>query len=185
MSKNKYLLPIKEEKFPYVVIDSPAHIIVKEGEKIYDLTKAMDFTCKEGTEIYAALSGKVTFILDKVNKTWNQDASPPEEAMKSEEQDGNYVVIEHSNKEFTIYSHLSLHSINVKEGENVKTGQLLGHSGNTGWSMGPHLHFMVHNFPEENKGGYKSLTPNWGKELEERLKEKIISFKKIPKKYLK
>ena len=41
-----------------------------------------------------------------------------------------------------MYAHLSI--ISVLPGQNVTTGQLLGYSGNTGYSTGPHLHFTVY-----------------------------------------
>jgi murein DD-endopeptidase MepM/ murein hydrolase activator NlpD len=51
-------------------------------------------------------------------------------------------MVKHSNGLSTLYAHLSLQS--VKVGDEVDTGQLLGYSGNTGYSTGPHLHFGVY-----------------------------------------
>ena len=45
---------------------------------------------------------------------------------------GNYVVIEHPNKEYSMIAHFKNGSILVKEGEQVKEGQLLGQCGNSG-----------------------------------------------------
>jgi murein DD-endopeptidase MepM/ murein hydrolase activator NlpD len=42
----------------------------------------------------------------------------------------------------TFYAHMS--SLSVTEGESVVPGQVVGHSGNTGHSTGPHLHLEVH-----------------------------------------
>jgi murein DD-endopeptidase MepM/ murein hydrolase activator NlpD len=52
---------------------------------------------------------------------------------------GNYVQILHKNNVQTQYLHLS--QVLVKRGQKVKEGQLIGYSGNTGYSLGPHLHF--------------------------------------------
>ncbi|PKM01377.1 MAG: peptidase M23, partial [Gammaproteobacteria bacterium HGW-Gammaproteobacteria-7] len=41
------------------------------------------------------------------------------------------------------YLHLSRGSVRVRPGQQVKVGTLLGKSGNTGRSTGPHLHFVV------------------------------------------
>lgn len=54
---------------------------------------------------------------------------------------GNYIVIDHGGGVSTLYAHLSKRA--VKRGENVKSGQYIGDSGNTGWSNGPHLHLEL------------------------------------------
>lgn len=54
---------------------------------------------------------------------------------------GNYIWIEHGNGYTTVYSHLK--SISVKNGQQVKQGQLVGIKGTSGNSTGVHLHFEV------------------------------------------
>lgn len=59
---------------------------------------------------------------------------------------GNYIIVEHKvgNKIMTtLYGHLSSRA--VKVGDKVKTGEVIGLMGSTGWSTGPHLHFEVYN----------------------------------------
>jgi LysM repeat protein len=51
------------------------------------------------------------------------------------------IIIRHLNGLETWYAHLSRN--NVKEGDYVKAGQVIGFSGNTGRSRGPHLHFEM------------------------------------------
>ncbi|MCI5108896.1 MAG: peptidoglycan DD-metalloendopeptidase family protein [Candidatus Pacebacteria bacterium] len=70
---------------------------------------------------------------------------------------GKWVLVDHENGLSTLYAHLS--SISVKSGQTVNSGSILGYSGNTGYSTGPHLHFTV--FAREgvnvrNLGDYKS-----------------------------
>ncbi len=52
---------------------------------------------------------------------------------------GNVVVVRHNASYTTVYGHLS--RIQVKRGQSVSQGQLIGNVGSTGWSTGPHLHF--------------------------------------------
>src|SRR5579884_2271394 len=51
--------------------------------------------------------------------------------------------MEHGHGTSAIYMHLMHNGVRVKPGQRVETGQLLAYSGNTGWSGGPHTHFMV------------------------------------------
>lgn len=83
----------------------------------------MDFTGKIGTPIYATGNGKVL----KVGK---------------ENGHGKKIVIDHGFGYKTIYSHLS--GYNVRKGQKVKRGDVIGYLGNTGVSTGPHLHYEVH-----------------------------------------
>ncbi len=54
---------------------------------------------------------------------------------------GKYIVIHHPTNLTTLYAHLSLY--NVKVGDRVKRGDLIGYIGKTGYATGPHLHLTV------------------------------------------
>lgn len=56
---------------------------------------------------------------------------------------GNYVKIRHDNGMYTLYAHMKYGSVNVKVGQRVSRGQVIGYMGNTGYSFGAHLHFEV------------------------------------------
>lgn len=58
---------------------------------------------------------------------------------------GNYVKIRHDNGMYTLYAHMKYGSVEVKVGQRVSKGQILGYMGNTGYSFGAHLHFEVRN----------------------------------------
>jgi hypothetical protein len=60
---------------------------------------------------------------------------------------GNTVILKHSNTIYSKLSHLKYHSVEVKEGDRVKQGQLLGRCGNSGRSPFPHLHFQFQHTP--------------------------------------
>jgi hypothetical protein len=95
---------------------------------------AWDFAMPEGTPVAAAKIGRVVEI--------KQDSSlggASEEFMFQR----NYVLIDHGNGIFSQYVHLQRNSVPVKVGDLVKTGQVIGLSGKTGWSQGPHLHFQL------------------------------------------
>lgn len=85
----------------------------------------VDYAMPVGSQIYAAASG--TVLISK-NSGWNGGY-------------GNYIAIKHPNNTQTIYGHLSQALVSV--GASVTQGQLIGYSGNTGKSTGPHLHFEV------------------------------------------
>ena len=137
MAKNKYKLPLRkkdvvhpEKKFP--------HNYSKK------LRYTVDFLVPIGSPIYAAASGKVVWIKD--------DSKIGGENRKKYWNLGNRIVIKHKNKEYTAYEHLKYKGVVVKVGQKVKTGQLIGYSGNTGWStIGPHLHFEVFVNPIKDK----------------------------------
>ena len=138
-SKIYYVLPIPREKIIRVVSSSITHI--------GNLCNAIDFLVPEGTEVYSAADGIVTTLKDDSNiggfdpKYWYE---------------GNYIVIKH-NSEFTGYEHFRYKGIIVNVGDAVKQGQLIGFSGNTGYSRGPHLHFEVMKFFGPGNEDYVTL----------------------------
>jgi len=83
---------------------------------------ALDFGVPEGTNIKTTMGGKVTYA------GWNNEGY------------GNLVIVENGAYK-TYYAHLS--SIPVKVGQSVKDGEVIGLSGNTGNSTGPHLHYEI------------------------------------------
>ncbi|MEK7514389.1 MAG: peptidoglycan DD-metalloendopeptidase family protein, partial [Patescibacteria group bacterium] len=88
-----------------------------------------DFGVPFGTPIRSALRGTVV-------ESGNTDAYAGCYSY------GKWILIRHTNGLSTLYAHLS--KINVAAGQEVSTGELIGYSGNTGYSTGPHLHFTVY-----------------------------------------
>lgn len=89
----------------------------------------IDFRAAIGTPVKSALAGNV-------KATGNTDA------FRGCYSYGKWILIEHVNGLATLYAHLS--SINVVPGQSIGTGEVIGYSGNTGYSTGPHLHFTVY-----------------------------------------
>ncbi len=99
-----------------------------------------DFKMKTGSKIAAARGGKVTGMRSDSNK----GGLKPENLS-----DGNYIIIEHDDGSTAHYWHLQYNSIFVNLNDTVSQGQVIGLSGNTGYSAFPHLHFQV--FDKNNK----------------------------------
>ena len=55
---------------------------------------------------------------------------------------GNHIKIDHGSGYTTLFAHLS--KINVKHGQEIKRGEVIGYTGNTGRSTAPHLHYEIH-----------------------------------------
>jgi murein DD-endopeptidase MepM/ murein hydrolase activator NlpD len=85
-----------------------------------------DFSVPYGTDVYATGDGTV------IESGWNSGGF------------GNYIVIDHGYGLQSTYGHLS--QIKVSKGMNIKRGDLIGLSGNTGTSSGPHLHYQIDQF---------------------------------------
>jgi len=95
---------------------------------------SLDFSHKLGAGIFAARSGKVI-----VTKSDSNQACLAKECAKY----NNKIILLHEDGTFGEYVHLKKDGVVVNKGDDVKQGQLIGYSGNTGWSKGPHLHFSV------------------------------------------
>ena len=100
------------------------------------LQYAIDFLLFEGTKIYAACDGKVIDVKTDSNEGGFEDKYQGNTYL-------NFITIEHANKELSQYAHLKLNGACVKIGQKVKAGELIGYSGNTGFTTAPHLHFHV------------------------------------------
>ena len=81
-----------------------------------------DFRAKMGTPIKAANDGKVVLVAKRFYS-------------------GGTVLLDHGEGIYTCYFHMS--KFNVKKGDRVKRGEILGLSGKSGRVTGPHLHFSA------------------------------------------
>jgi murein DD-endopeptidase MepM/ murein hydrolase activator NlpD len=93
---------------------------------IYKITKfhyGMDFTAPAGTDVYATGDG---VVIGKIS---------------SKRGLGNHIIIDHGFGYVSIYAHLN--DFNVKIGQKVKRGDVIGYVGNTGTSVANHLHYEI------------------------------------------
>lgn len=91
--------------------------------KVRKMHWGMDFSAPTGTEIFATGDGRV------------------ERVVKSRRGYGKHVIIDHGYGYKTLYAHMS--QIDVRRGQKVKRGDVIGLVGNTGISSAPHLHYEV------------------------------------------
>ncbi len=89
----------------------------------------IDFRASVGTPIFSSADGEVVGSgnTDEVRGCYSY---------------GKWVLVRHDNGLSTLYAHLSV--ISVSTGATVSRGGIIGYSGNTGYSTGPHLHFTVY-----------------------------------------
>ncbi|MGB7662804.1 MAG: M23 family metallopeptidase [Nitrososphaeraceae archaeon] len=124
---NKYKLPVPKDLLQRIDrTSSPVHI----GK----LRNAIDFIVDNETPVLAAADGIVTFVKDI------SDIGGPNPAYWEYT---NFIVIMHSNGEYSRYDHLSYNSSTVKVGQNVRAGEEIARVGMTGYTYLPHLHFQV------------------------------------------
>ena len=107
---------------------------------------ALDFKMKKGTKVFAARGGVVV----RTNSTGEKGGLKPEYR-----QQANYIVIQHTDGSRAGYWHLKKNGVLVTTGDTVIKGQLIGLSGNTGYTAFPHLHFVVWSYDE--KGNWQTI----------------------------
>jgi murein DD-endopeptidase MepM/ murein hydrolase activator NlpD len=92
----------------------------------YKITKfhyGMDFTAPSGTDVFSTGNGVVSDVLSSKRGL------------------GNHIIIDHGFGYVTIYAHLE--RFNVRKGQKVKRGDIIGYVGSTGMSLAPHLHYEI------------------------------------------
>lgn len=112
-----------------------------------DSKYAVDFDVPIGTPVMAARNGVVVDI----DQGYTAGGNDPK--LKA-----NHVVILHEDGTLGLYAHLSAESHAVTFGQRVKAGELIGYSGNTGYSSGPHLHFSVLTNTRSEDGSVKYVS---------------------------
>lgn len=117
------ILPIHKKDLKKQIHTSSFGYRIDPIYKTIKFHAGMDFVCDVGSPVYATGDGVVEFS--------GVDNSGY----------GIHVIINHGFGYKTLYAHLS--ELKCKQGQRVKRGELVGLTGNTGKSVGPHLHYEV------------------------------------------
>ncbi len=134
-----------ERMYEYLPMISPVDVTIRLGDglkfrEVHPVTGnpkwhfGQDFSAPYGTEVYVTGSGTV------IEAGWNSNGF------------GNHVRIDHGYGYQTIYGHLS--SIKVSKGMDVKRGDLIGLTGSSGTSSGPHLHYQIDQYGQHKNPLY-------------------------------
>lgn len=119
------------------------HITSTYGARRHPVTgrntmhQGVDYRARTGTPVYAVAEGKVVIS-------------------KYDDLAGNHIAIKHKDNTISYYLHLNKRGVGV--GANVRARQVIGSTGNTGRSTGPHLHF-----------GFKNSNGKWMNPLQKRM----------------
>ena len=124
----EYALPYMQDS-AYVVMQGYNGKFSHQGQE------ALDFKMPVGTPIMAAREGIVVRVIENFDQ-----GCPTRDCMKF----NNIIMVQHPDGTFADYAHLMLNGATVEKGQRIEKGQLIGYSGNTGFSSAPHLHFVVY-----------------------------------------
>jgi hypothetical protein len=130
---DNYHAAFPDERFAYDIV------AFREGSMYRDGATSLETFHGFGQAVVAAAGGTVVSAEDKY------DDNPLNQPSSSAPKQGNNVVIDHGNGEFSLYAHLKRGTVRVKAGDAVTIGQPIGQLGNSGNSPIPHLHFHLQN----------------------------------------
>ncbi|MEJ7677659.1 MAG: peptidoglycan DD-metalloendopeptidase family protein [Segetibacter sp.] len=140
-------VPVQKGAFDFIITDST-------GKAYKTDSKTNDDYYAFGKNILASCDAEVVLAVDGVKDNIPGNVNPTFVT-------GNTVMLKTSEDEYILYAHFKKHSVVVKEGQQVKQGQLLGLCGNSGNSLQPHLHFHIQNVEDMNiAAGAKSYFNN-------------------------
>ncbi|MBJ6360768.1 M23 family metallopeptidase [Paenibacillus sp. GCM10012307] len=167
-TKHEYALPFKNEWFVFwggENVLANYHYEYDVQRYAYDLIQVKDDysyngdpTKNEsyyafGQEIVAPREGTVVRVVNDI------EDNEPVGTMNADHPEGNVVVIDHGDGEYSFLAHMKKGSVVVNVGDHVQKGDLLGLCGNSGNSSEAHLHFQVSDNPDLFEG--TAIRVNW------------------------
>ena len=105
------------------LLTAPYGMLIHPFYKSLVSHQGVDYTVPTGSRVFATADGKVKEVKTKTTTA------------------GRYIVIDHGEGYETQYNHLS--QIDVKKGQKVRRGDIIGLTGNSGLSLSPHLHYEI------------------------------------------
>lgn len=126
----------QKNAFDFIITDD-------EGKSYKTDGKSNDDYYAFGKDLIAPCDAQVVLVVDGI-----KDNKPG--MMNPLYVPGNTVILKTSNNEYLLFAHFKQNTIAVKQGDQVKQGQLLGLCGNSGNSSEPHLHFHLQNVEDMN-----------------------------------
>ena len=124
-----YILPFKKDKKYKVTQGFNGNFTHNSNHSRY----AIDFQLEIGEPVHAAREGIVIKVEEEFTKAGGKELL----------YEANRIIILHDDGTTASYVHLDYQGSLVEEGDEVARGQLIGYLGNTGYTRGPHLHFVV------------------------------------------
>ncbi len=121
--------PAQKNAFDFVITGS-------DGKSFKNGGKTNEDYYAYGREIMSPCDGEVVMAVDGIKDNEPGKVNPYYVL-------GNSVIMKTENKEYLIFAHLKQYSVNIKSGDKIKTGEVIGLCGNSGNSTEPHLHFHM------------------------------------------
>jgi len=116
-----------------------SHMAFERNGFLYDDRFCTDYILPLGTDVLASKSGEVWGSINTMLKCY--EGTDMEKGLKCFP---NFIVIKHSEGEYSLYSHLEKGSVSVRRKEKVEQGDVIARTGKSGWiGPVPHLHFSV------------------------------------------
>lgn len=121
-------------------------LLIKKDGKSHagDGSKLTDYYCY-GEPVLSPAAGRIVWLRDSLsdNQPGGSDRKNPT---------GNSVIVDHGNKEYSLFAHMQPNTLRFKLGDPVKAGDVLGLCGNSGNTSEPHIHYHLQDTPVFHEG---------------------------------